>query len=220
MLADVVLIKQQLRSLAAVVAPLLHISFTNIGRLATWPGSGYLEKPISWRNRLVFMITVAFQRFPQPLSDESFMVRSPVMMPGDFSMFSYWFLLSIGTISPGCDELQARSRIKLKLLWKNCRGSLKLPCYSLLVASYYRANERRGINAVLLLRVAKLELTKLARTYGSNLISTELINSSRMTCGTLTHIEADVAGALIAGSMKRAIPSILGKSIHHHQFIK
>lgn len=158
MLADVVLIKQQLRSLAAVVASLLHISFTNIGHSATWPGSRYLEKPISWRNRLVFMITVAFQRFPQPPSDKSFMVRSTVMMPGGFSMVSYWFLLSICTISPGYDELRARSRIKLKLLWKNCHGSLKLSCYSLHVAPRYRANERRGINAVLLLRVTNWSL--------------------------------------------------------------
>lgn len=32
---------------------------------------------------------------------------------------------------------------------------------------------------------------------------------------TLTHMEADVAGALIAGSMQSAIPSMLGTSVHH-----
>lgn len=44
MLADVVLLKQQLRSPAAVVASLLHISFTNIGRSATWPGKWIFRK--------------------------------------------------------------------------------------------------------------------------------------------------------------------------------
>lgn len=155
------LIKQQLRSLAAVATSHLHISFPNVGLSATWPGREYLEKPISCRNRLVFMISGAFSKISAAPTVMSLLWSGlTVMVPGLFEF-----------LSPPIDFPYLSARFLQDLM--NREDGLSWNCYgwNVMVAWSYRAtagasllatgpNKRRGVNALFILHSVDWSLEK------------------------------------------------------------